>query len=623
MSPASPDRRRISSQRTWLLTALVGVQLWAALASLPAAQGRRTFATEAAVLCAVLAVFGLRSVPIRWIVRGLGLLSGLLLARFGELGPLDGPGGSWKVLVWLVATAGALSLSPSSRSVVGRSPATVFDAAAVPPPDAAARRTAHDNAVDAAGERTTTGRVPLGLVLAAACLVVAASLLAGPRVSSSFPTGASAGELADQLDNRSGNSLLAQDRLDMTSRPSLTPRVVMTVRSPLAAFWRVEAYDVWDGATWTRSDRRFALLADGSQVTPAADDVAAVEGQESEQEFRMEIGYATAVPSAASPVRIDSADQVAQRSDGTLVMADRPLSKGSTFSVTSRQVPTSAEKLSATDHADVPAAVLDRYAAAPVATRRTAELVDQVTGDIPGDFAKVQALERWMNDNTTYSLESPLAPEGVDVVDHFLFESRTGWCEQIASSLVVMARLAGVPARLATGFTPGEWDAVGGRFVVRERDAHAWAEVWFPEHGWITFDPTADVPLAGTTDATPGARAVDWREVLGLLLAVSGTLLLVAAPLRRSVRSRQARRLAGRTTRRLEGSRWDVAEERRIERLGADAGRPREPSETVSTYARSVAVLTGDDELVDAGRRIDRFRYGPAEADGSSGPARH
>ena len=105
MTTPSADRRSVSSQRVWLLTALVGVQLWVSLSSLPSDPQRRTFAAEAASLCAVLAMFGLRSLPLRWIVRGLTLLSGLLLARFGELGALDGVMGSWRVLVWLVATA--------------------------------------------------------------------------------------------------------------------------------------------------------------------------------------------------------------------------------------------------------------------------------------------------------------------------------------------------------------------------------------------------------------------------------------------------------------------------------------------------------------------------------------
>jgi transglutaminase-like putative cysteine protease len=582
------------------------------LSSLPSDPTRRTFAAEGATLCAVLAMFGLRSVPIRWIVRGLALVSGMLLARFGELGVLDGLGGSWRVLVWLGATAAALALAPSSRSVPGREPGLVVRAQDVPK--------LNDSAV-AAGSTGRPAGVPVALVVAAVSLIGATALLVGPRTSVLFPTGARAGDVVDRSDAREDNALVASDRLDMTKRPRLTDEVVMTVRSPLASFWRAETYDVWDGSTWTRSQGRGGtFLVDGA-VVPAPFDLAATEGELSEQQFRMEIGFATVAPSAASPVQVDSVQPLAQRPDGTLVAPAEPLASGTTYTVQSRQIPTTVEQLSATDRADVPDAVLEQYAAAPVATQRTVDLVEQLTEGLTSDYDKVRAFERWMDDNTTYSLEAPLAPQGVDVVDHFLFDAEQGWCEQIASSLVVMSRLAGVPARLATGFTPGEWDAVGGRFVVRERDAHAWAEVWFPEFGWVTFDPTAQVPLAGTAEATPGAAAIDWREVAGAVLAVVGLTALLYGPVLARVQRRLARRRERRRYRELLASRWDVAEEARLEQLGAEAGRPRRPDETVSSYSAAVAGLVEDPEVADRGEAVDRHRYaahgaGPPGGDG-------
>ncbi len=144
-----------------------------------------------------------------------------------------------------------------------------------------------------------------------------------------------------------------------------------------------------------------------------------------------------------------------------------------------------------------------------------------------------------------------------------------------------MARSVGIPARLTTGFIPGECDQAGGRFVVRERDAHAWAEVWFPEPGWVTFDPTAEVPLAGTEEATPGAAAIDWREVIGAG-AGRGRRARRWSPDRCADGSLQrwtARRTASPSPR-AGPHRWDVAEEARIEAVGRAAGRPRAPAET-------------------------------------------
>ena len=350
-------------------------------------------------------------------------------------------------------------------------------------------------------------------------------------------------------------------------------------------------------------------------MIPAADDLAARRGESSTQEFRLEAGYATALPSAASPVQVDADAQLAQRSDGTLVSFD-PLGSGTTYTVESRQVRVDPDRLRATSSDDVPSAVRSRYAQAPVTTERVAQLAREATAGASNDYDRVRALERWMDEHTRYSIDAPLSPPGVDVVDHFLFTERLGWCEQIASSLVVMARSVGIPARRAVGFAPGDWDPVGNRFVVRERDAHAWAEVWFPDAGWVAFDPTAEVPLAGTAEATAGAAARDWREIGGALLLALGVVALSAGWIRGQLRRLRGRRRAARRRRNLVRTRWDVAEEARLERLGASMGRPRGPGETVTAYASVLAQLSGDRELELAGVAVDRERYGVV--DGSS-----
>ncbi len=618
LGKVSPDRLSVSSQRIWILTFLVGLMLWAALSSLPtsaSSRGGSNVAVQAALLCAVLAMFGLRSVPLRWIVRGLALVSGLLLARFGELGPLDGLQGSWRALLWLVALSGCLVLSPSSRTIPG------IDAATVIRPDQLPRQDSlqEDSPESGPQLRSPSSVVPTALIVAAAALVVASALLLGPRVSNVFPVGPSAGDLIDQRDNRTNNALVARDSLDMTTRPRLTEQIVMSVRSPITAFWRAETFDQWDGSTWTRSVARSGRLVEGGRVVSSPEDLAAKNGEPTLQQFRLEVGFATAVPSAASAVRFDTPEEIAQRSDGTLWSPGAPLGKGTTYSVTSRQIPTNAAALRSTPSAAeaaqdgdrTAAAVLAQFAQPPTTTQRVKELAEQVTAGSASDFERVQALEGWMDANTEYSLDAPLAPKGTDVVDEFLFVSQQGWCEQIASSLVVMARAAGVPARLATGFTPGDWDATTGRFVVRERDAHAWAEVWFPTTGWVAFDPTADVPLAGTQEATPGANARDWREVTGPLLLALGVVVLAAGPVLRWVRKQSERLRTKRRRRAVVRTRWDAAAEARLERIGAAAGRPRGAGETVTAYAAAIAVLLEDPRVTQVGQILDREQYQP------------
>ena len=601
---SSPDRSTISTGRAWLLTVLVAAALWASLASLPGAgvsPDGRSIVAPAALLCSVLAMFGLRSLPIRWVVRAMSLASGALLARFGELGALEGFSGSWKVLVWLGATAAALALAPSSRAIPGHEPGIALRAADVPAPDAS---------VPHAERATGAARVPASLVVAAVALVGAAALLIGPRTAQAFPVGARVGDALDLLDARQDNALVATDRLDMTARPRLSDEVVMTVRSPIASFWRTETFDVWDGSAWTRSDDGARLLADGV-VEPSPEDVAAARGDESTQEFRIEIGYATAVPSAPSAVQVESPFELAQREDGTLSSPIEPMGNGTVYTVTSRQVDATPELLAAAGDEEVPPGILERYAEPPIATERVRELATQITAGAGTDQQRVQRIEDWLDSNTEYSQDAPLSPQGVDVVDDFLFDTKLGWCEQIASSLVVLARSSGVPARLATGFTQGEWDPVGGRFVVRERDAHAWAEVWFPEIGWVTFDPTATVPLAGTDEATPGADARDWREIGGAALVLVALVALVAGPVRRLVTRWRNRRRVLRSHRSAARNRWDVRAEDEIERRGRAAGIERDPGATLPRYAAEVAAAVQDPGVVDQAEQIERHRYGP------------
>jgi hypothetical protein len=195
-----------------------------------------------------------------------------------------------------------------------------------------------------------------------------------------------------------------------------------------------------------------------------------------------------------------------------------------------------------------------------------------------------------MAKHTQYSLDIPPLPPGEDAVERFLFVDKVGFCEQIASSLVVMLRSQGISARLAAGYTPGERNPFTGFYEVRARDAHAWAEVYFPTIGWQAFDPTAQVPLAG--DAPPDAARVglraylsrhlpDLRSPLGAILALTsliGALVLWRQPLGAMLLRLRRRRHRS----------WAELQLARLEAIGADLGRQREPGETVVEYAAAL-----------------------------------
>jgi len=199
---------------------------------------------------------------------------------------------------------------------------------------------------------------------------------------------------------------------------------------------------------------------------------------------------------APSPVAVETDKELEAHPDGTATVYGG-FGKGATYTVTSRSVPVTAALLRAAGRVAIPALVLNHFASPAPTTARVNTLARQITASAPTTYDKIRAIEAWLGAHVKYSLNAPPSRPNVDVVDDFLFRTRIGWCEQVASSLVVMARSVGIPARLATGFVPGHRDPLSGQFVVRERDAHAWAEIYFAGVGWQPFDPTASVPLAG------------------------------------------------------------------------------------------------------------------------------
>ena len=101
------------------------------------------------------------------------------------------------------------------------------------------------------------------------------------------------------------------------------------------------------------------------------------------------------------------------------------------------------------------------------------------------------ALSYFNQQGFVYTLEPP--PLGVNTVDDFLFTTKQGFCEHYASAFVFLMRAANIPARVVTGYLGGEFNNVGNYYIVRQSDAHAWAEVWLAERGWVRVDPTGAI----------------------------------------------------------------------------------------------------------------------------------
>lgn len=312
--------------------------------------------------------------------------------------------------------------------------------------------------------------------------------------------------------------------LDTSVRGDMGDDVVMRVRAPEPDFWRGQTFASFDGRSWLADEAPgTASLGPDITIDPADGDISrppGVEVREFVQTFHLEVDHPNIVYAAYRPTRVLMEAGVWARPDGAL-RTSVVMTKGAVYTVVSARSLVTEDALRS--QGDVAATIpsqwrpeIERYLQVPASTTaRTKDLAARLAAGQPSTYDTVRAMEGWIGQNTRYDLEAPVPAAGVDAVDDFLFTSQRGFCEQIASTLTIMLRTQGVPARLATGYVPGERDGLTGAWTVRARDAHAWVEVWFPRTGWQAFDPTVEVPLAGEIDRSSigGDIARDVQDV--------------------------------------------------------------------------------------------------------------
>lgn len=274
---------------------------------------------------------------------------------------------------------------------------------------------------------------------------------------------------------------------------------------------------------------------------------------------------------------------------------------------------------------------------------RTVALARQWRRDAGTDDAAIVARAmRMINDGFGYTLATPLP--GRHAVDEFLFDYRQGYCEHFAGAFVVLMRAAGIPARVVTGYVGGYRNPIGDYWLVRNSDAHAWAEAWLPGRGWVRFDPTAAVAperiydtladrapgagaLGGLANLTPVMDLGDWLRrgwndfVLGFDAARQQQLLRPLG-VDELPPARLVALFVGTALLSLLWMAWLAARAgrerdpvlRAWHRLGrryARLGLGRAPHETASAWAERVARIrpAGADELERLIRRFNNWRY--------------
>lgn len=410
--------------------------------------------------------------------------------------------------------------------------------------------------------------------------------------------------------------------------PALRVRFEGAAPPRAAMYWRGPVLSQFDGRTWTR-----ALYRDRANLESVEPRAATVRYTITQEPTDRRYVLALDVPVAAP-------EGVTMQRQRTL-MVRRPLDRVTRFELESAVAYTLAERL------PYPNVDREHYTALPGQFNpRTRALVADWTADDPDPNALVRRALDWFGREFRYTLEPQLL--GRDSVDEFLFEQQAGYCEHFASAFTVMMRMGGVPARVVTGYQGGYFNPIGGHWVVRHSDAHAWSEVWLQGRGWVRVDPTSAVapsriesgleglqgrtadsawwaPLRNASDwmlrnwndvvlgfdaarqrrlLQPfGVADADWRALGAAFALAAGVALLVTLTL--VLRER--------------GPRVDplvLAYRRFLQRL-ARAGAARLPHEPPLAFAERAATLLPADAatLRALSRRYAQWRYAPVPLD--------
>ena len=314
--------------------------------------------------------------------------------------------------------------------------------------------------------------------------VLAVMLLASATVTL-VPTGAAQPWAVERGTPAIESTLVEDEELTLVGTTRLSPTVRFTVESPVERNWHTGSYDTYTGDGWVRSGETVPL--NGSLAGPPGESTL-VESSVTIETERETIPAPWQAVSVEGPL-----EQTAQVDERGTIRPGVSLRPGETVTVQSRVIDPSPASLREAG-TDYPASIEERYTQLPESTpdrveTRTAAILEEAGAETPYDQAA--ALEAYFTTEYAYSL-SVDRPTG-DVADAFLFEMDAGYCTYFATTMAVMLRSQGVPARLATGYDSGQ-SVSDSEYVVRGQDAHAWVMVYVPEHGWVEFDPT---PAAG------------------------------------------------------------------------------------------------------------------------------
>ena len=284
--------------------------------------------------------------------------------------------------------------------------------------------------------------------------------------------------------------------------------VVMDIKAPNGNYWRGVTFDTYNGRQWINNDQSTTTIGMDIPLNAPAYSARRVITQTVTTYLRGEsvlfaapqpIGAlvagradVTVLPRAPGAGPLPEAG--AQPVDISRMRSRQQFKEGDSYQVVS-SISTADETSLRQAGAAYPVTIQQRYVQLPEnVPPRIKALAMQVTANAANPYDKAVALEQYLRTTIQYNEKIAAPPAGVDPIDYVLFETREGYCDYYASAMTVMARSLNIPARFVAGYSQGDYDAEAGVYRVREANAHSWVEVYFPNYGWVEFEPTSAQP---------------------------------------------------------------------------------------------------------------------------------
>ncbi len=295
--------------------------------------------------------------------------------------------------------------------------------------------------------------------------------------------------------------------LELGGERNVGTEIIFTVATPLGRYWRAVVFDTFDGRGWQNTSDASAEF-EAETVLPVADwqlretitqtvQLLAATGDVifgAPDIYRATVPLDAQVEPAPANSIIGSAaggDQATtQAIEFTYLRSRQTLDVGDSYTVLSRQTVVTQQALENAG-TEYPQSIVEQYLQLPETfSTRVSDLALLITEVYPTPYAKTKAVETFLR-GITYNDAIAAPPLDVDPLEYFLFDIQEGYCDYYASAMATMLRSVGIPARTASGYAEGTYDEESNVYFVTAADAHTWVEIYFPNYGWIEFEPTA------------------------------------------------------------------------------------------------------------------------------------